>query len=318
MKGSSFSDSVVKTIEVTAYAKINLYLRVLSRRSDGYHNIETIYQSIDLADLLEFGLEEGEPTVNLTIEPHSIFKVPVDNSNLVFKALNLLKERTGEEFHKLRITLNKNIPVGAGLGGGSADAAATLIAINRLFSLGLDIEQLRELAGKIGADVPFFLQGGTALGTGRGDVIIPLQNNLLYYVVVVFPGFSIATAEAYKKYDLESAQKETDTIRRHISPAVSSMMEVLRQGSLKEFCSLMANDFTEVIEKLYPEIAIVRKELIDAGCCVAQLSGSGSAVFGICETQTQALQVLERVREKYKFTYLCKPTTKGVAINLKE
>ncbi len=309
---------MVRTLEVTAYAKINLYLRVLSRRPDGYHNIETIYQSIDLSDRLEFSVDESICNVSLALEPSSTFKVPADSSNLILKAFKMLKERKGDEIRNLRIILTKNIPIGAGLGGGSADAAATLVAINRLFSLGLKIEELRELAAQVGADVPFFLQGGTALGTGRGDVLKSLENNLMYYVIVVFPGCSIATAEAYKLYDMESAQKNVETITEHISPTVASMVDILRQGSLAELCSLLTNDFTEVIEKKYPEIAVVRNELISAGCSVAQISGSGSAVFGICMTPIQAQKVQEQVRKKYRYTYLCKPTAKAMEINFKE
>lgn len=309
---------MARTLEVTANAKINLYLRVLSRRPDGYHNIETIYQSIDLSDRLEFSMDESIRNVSLVLEPSSTFKVPADSSNLILKAFNLLKKKKGEDIHNLCIILTKNIPVGAGLGGGSTDAAATLVALNRLFSLGLKIEELRELAAEVGADVPFFLQGGTALGTGRGDEITSLENNLKYYVIVVFPGFSIATAEAYKLYDMETPQKDPGTISEHISPTATSIVDVLRQGSLAELCSLLTNDFTEVVEKNYPEIAIVRKELISAGCSIARISGSGSAVFGICMTHTQAQQVLEQVRKKYKYTYLCKPTPMAMNINFKE
>ncbi|MCD6385871.1 4-(cytidine 5'-diphospho)-2-C-methyl-D-erythritol kinase [Candidatus Sumerlaeota bacterium] len=297
---------------VKAYAKINLYLRVLGRRPDGYHNITTIYQTVDLADRLEFTFTSPDDSSLhsplLSLSPDSSFDVPTDESNLIIIAVKFLEKYADTKCKGLKIMLSKQIPIGAGLGGGSADAAATLVAVNRLCSLGLTQEELSNIALSVGADVPFFLQGGTALGEGRGERLSPLQNNLQYYVVIVFPGFSISTRMAYNSLEgLSSDVKE----------AVCEMQQIVRvlgEGDVNQLCELIANDFSPVLEKRYPELTNVRGSLLSAGCSSAMLSGSGSAVFGICESKEKAEIVRAIMEKKYPYVYICEPTLKGIEI----
>lgn len=294
---------------VKAFAKINLYLRVLSRRPDGYHNIETIYQSVSLADTLEFSRDLSVDRVNLYLFPNSAFIVSTDESNFVLRAVNLLQQSTEKEIRHLRIGLDKQIPVGGGLGGGSTDAAATLFAVNQLFSLGFNEEALLKIATSLGADVPFFFWGGTALARGKGEIISPLENNLQYYVIVVFPSFPITTTEAYKRLD----EYQGACFKKE--PQVNSIIEALKRGSLTELKDSMTNSFSEVIEGLYPETKTMREDLLAAGCLAAQLTGSGSAVFGICETIEESRRVKEIISKEYNYVYICKPTSQGMNIS---
>ncbi len=291
---------------VKAYAKINHFLRVLDKRPDGYHNLETVYQTISLADTLELSRDSGLSSVGFSLAANSAFPVPVDEQNLVLRAIRLAENAAARKLSGLRIILNKQIPVGAGLGGGSTDAAATLLAVNQLFSLELSLGRLLSLAAELGADVPFFLQGGTALGQGRGELISPLANSSRFYVVLVFPGFPIKTVEAYRSLD-ESRHGANKQPARQLQGIISA----LSSGTVDALCRCLNNDFSDTAEISYPELKSLRLAMLSAGCQGVQLSGSGSAVFGICRTLSQAHRTQELMKGSYEHVFVCEPTSHG-------
>jgi len=258
-----------------AFAKINLHLRVLGRREDGYHEIETVFQTITLHDRLTF-----EPLADGRIELScDTAEVPSDESNLVRRAAHALRERSGVRAGA-RIKLEKNIPAQAGLGGGSADAAVALLGLARLWTLAPGRAELVELGARLGADVPFFLTGGTALGTGTGASVTPLEDAPTRHLVVVTPGVKVSTADAYKALDAPALTKAESAANLSVSRAESGF-----SGSDRE---AMRNDFEAVVFRLHPEIGRAREALLEAGASAALLSGSGSGVFGFFDSKGEA------------------------------
>jgi 4-diphosphocytidyl-2-C-methyl-D-erythritol kinase len=253
-------------VTLPACAKINLDLRILGVRPDGYHDLRTVFQSLALADRVTVRRRRGPFT--LTCDAPG---VPTDRRNLAWKAASLLWRSAGlgtAEPRNLQVELEKRIPVQAGLGGGSADAAATLVALNRLWALRLDVPSLSRLAGRLGADVPFCLVGGTALGLGRGDDIYPLADPPPVDVVVIRPGFGVATSDAYRWYDEEPRTRRSSPGR----PAPAGW---------PSWATSLANDLEPAVIRHHPTIAAIRQALVDAGAFTAAMSGSGSAVFGL-------------------------------------
>ena len=262
---------------VRAHAKVNLDLRVFGARADGYHELRTVFQSIELHDVLTVAERPGP----FAIESRSA-AVPLDASNLVWKAANALWTalgRPGEPGDAL-VTIEKNIPVEAGLGGGSADAAASLLAFARLWG-GAPLALLREVAAGIGSDVPFFLSGGTALGLGRGEELYPLVDLPVHWVVVVRPAFGVSTAEAYSWYDEDRAAGLKDPRELQILPV-----------PWPSRAAQMVNDLEAPVVRRYPEIGEIRGVLKESGAIAASMSGSGSAVFGLFRTRAAAARVL--------------------------
>ena len=239
-----------------AFAKINLDLRILGRRDDGYHEIQTIFQTIDWYDEIHVARAErfhfsGPGT-------------PEDETNLVVRAVRAY-ERLSNAPAPVAIHLIKNIPVGRGLGGGSSDAAVTLMGLQRLFKRALDGDEVFQELRKLGSDVPFFTIGGKAEGIGRGDDVGRLDDEGGYWLVLVDPGVSISTAEAYSWLTLPT-----------------------KSNSIEGFRAQWGNDFEAPVFKRYPELAGIKDELVKRGAFRAALSGSGSAVFGQFETETDA------------------------------
>lgn len=257
------------TLTLPAFAKVNLDLRILGLRADGYHDLRTVFQSLALADTVTLTSTRG-PLVITTDDP----LVPTDRRNLAWRAASLLW-RTGRggrgEPRGVTIDLRKRIPSEAGLGGGSADAAATLIGLNRLWKLGLDTATLHRMAATLGADVPFFLVGGTALGLGRGDDIYPLADLPRVHVVLIRPGFGVATAEAYGWFDQEPRRARKEPPRRPTPAGWPAWAASLR------------NDLEAPVVRHHPTIGRIRQSLLDAGAAFAAMSGSGSTVFGLFE-----------------------------------
>jgi 4-diphosphocytidyl-2-C-methyl-D-erythritol kinase len=252
-----------------AFAKVNLDLRVLGVRPDGYHDLRTVFQSLALADTVT--LKPARGALRLTCDDP---EVPTDRRNLAWKAASLLwrSARLGRgEPRDVAIDLQKRIPSAAGLGGGSADAAVTLIGLNRLWNLGLDGASLSRLGARVGADVPFFLVGGTALGLGRGDDIYPLADMPKVYVVLIRPGFGVSTAEAYRWYDEDTRLTRQAVPVRPMPPSWPAWASALR------------NELEPSVVRHHPTIARLRQMLVDAGAVTAAMSGSGSAVFGLFE-----------------------------------
>ncbi len=261
----------VRRARVRALAKINLSLKVLGKRRDGFHELRTIFQTISLADRLEI---EFEPGPRRAIELVSSLEIP---DNLAVRAARALMEKLGVR-GRVRLVLDKRIPAGAGLGGGSSDAAAVLLALPALAGVRAPLGELAELAADLGSDVPFFLHGGTALGLGRGTELYPLPEAPALEGVLVAPGVRIATKDAYRAL----RRKLTTPRRSPIMDKFQALSWLLDRGlSPEEWSVFGENDFEEYAFGHYPELAAIRRALMSAGAKPVMLSGSGSALFGI-------------------------------------
>jgi 4-diphosphocytidyl-2-C-methyl-D-erythritol kinase len=270
-------------IKLPAFAKINLGLRVHGRRADGFHEISTVFQTINLHDNLTFQTRPDEG-LELVCSDSSI---PTGESNLVLRAAVALRERYGVRLG-VSIELEKVIPVGGGLGGGSSDAAVALVALVSLWGIKTDVCELMEVGARLGADVPFFLIGGTALGTGTGTEIRSLEDASKMHLIVVNPGVSVSTAEAYKALGAPALTKADTAVNLSVSRTEADFPDSLSD--------VTSNDFEAVVVRLHPEIGRARDALKDSGARSALLSGSGSSVFGVFESKWEA----ERAREVLK------------------
>jgi 4-diphosphocytidyl-2-C-methyl-D-erythritol kinase len=266
----------MKSVRVPAYAKVNLRLDVLGRRADGYHELRTIYQAISLHDTLELQAAR-EPGIELRIAGNSELAGEPGPDNLVYRAVYELGREIGLR-QGVRAVLTKRVPVGRGLGGGSSDAAAALLGLLRLTGKRIEAARLLEIASGLGADVPFFLHGGRALGIGRGDEIYPLPNLPRRHVLVISPReIAVPTKDAYHWLSEELTN----------SAAPSKLMR---------FCALcwspqggaLSNDFEAAVFPRYPRLAAIKRELLQQGAAEASLAGSGSAVFGVYQHPAKA------------------------------
>jgi 4-diphosphocytidyl-2-C-methyl-D-erythritol kinase len=272
---------VAVTVTVLARAKINLTLDVLEKRPDGYHEVEMVMQSIELHDRLEFTpVSEG---ITILVDGGD---VPSGEDNLVYRAAKCIRThggvRTGVEIY-----LEKAIPVAAGLGGGSADAAATLVGLNKIWGLGLTLPELMLLGEKLGSDVPFCLMGGTALARGRGEKLQRLQPCPPLGLVLVKPPFGVSTASVYRAYRPIRAEKKPD---------YRAMVEVI---TAKDPCGIalhLSNALEPVTFEMHPELAVIKEMLVEAGALGALMSGSGPTVFGL----TPELKAARTVAERYQ------------------
>jgi 4-diphosphocytidyl-2-C-methyl-D-erythritol kinase len=269
-----------RKVVARAHAKINLDLRVLGTRADGFHELRTVFQSLELHDVVVARARRGAFAIACR-DP----RIPRDETNLVWKAAHALWKTIGYagEPHDTLVGLDKAIPMQAGLGGGSADAAAALLALSRLWVGGrgpLNPQLLRDVAATLGADVPFFLWGGTALGLGRGEEIYPLVDLPRHFVVLVMPPFGVSTGEAYGWYDEERAQGS------HAQPPREIQVLPVPWPSR---AAQMINDLEPPVAARHPEIVQVQLQLRQAGAVGAAMSGSGSAVYGLFKTRSMAV-----------------------------
>jgi 4-diphosphocytidyl-2-C-methyl-D-erythritol kinase len=257
-------------VRVPAFAKINLGLEVLGVRQDGYHELRSLFQTIDLHD--ELVIRPRPRTLAVTCDHPG---VPRDERNLALRAALELRRHAGIE-RGAEIAITKRIPVGGGLGGGSSDAAATLMALDRLWGIGLGRAGLHGLARRLGADVPFFLLGGTALGLARGDEVYPLRRQVRGHVVLVDPGRPVSTAAVFARVDQSLTERQNS---HRIFRFVSSDLEGLRAFSL------LTNDLEQAALEEAPDLADqvrrIRGILVQEGAVLASLSGSGSSFFGL-------------------------------------
>jgi 4-diphosphocytidyl-2-C-methyl-D-erythritol kinase len=267
-----------RRLEVSAAAKVNLALEVLSRRPDGYHEIATVMQTVDLSDRL--WLEDAEALEVKTSAPG----VPADERNLAHRAAAALRDAAGLT-RGARITLDKRIPIAAGLGGGSTDAAATLVGLNRLWGLRWPAERLGEIAVSLGMDVPFFLRGGAAVGTGRGERLTPLGGAALA-LVLVNPRFAVSTADMYGR--VTPAMYSDGARTRDAADALESR----RAGRV---AASLYNGLEGAARAAYPQIGQMQAALLAAGALGAAMSGSGPTVFGVARSWEQARQIRARV-----------------------
>jgi 4-diphosphocytidyl-2-C-methyl-D-erythritol kinase len=264
-------------LTVRAHAKVNLDLRVLGLRADGYHELRTVFQTIELHDTLVCSETPGAFTLKCRAP-----NVPLDASNLIWKAAAALWSALGRpgDVRDTTIAIDKKVPVEAGLGGGSADAAAALFALARLWG-GAPLSLLREVGSGIGADVPFFLAGGTALGLGRGEEIYPLVDMPPHFVVIVRPPFGVSTAEAYAWYDEDRAAGVREVRELQMLPV-----------PWPSRAAQMINDLEPPVVRRHPEIGTLKAQLRELGAIAAAMSGSGSAVFGLFRSRAAAERAL--------------------------
>ena len=287
------------SLSLRAFAKVNYALEVRGVRPDGYHEISTVMQSISLHDELE--LERADEGFGLLVEPEGASIGP-NEENTVFRAWSLLREATGEEL-PVRVRLHKVIPAGAGLGGGSADAAAALVGLNEMFGLGVGDAELREIGVRIGADVPFCISGGTALGEGIGEVLTPLPPPPVHHLVVAKPDAGAETAGIYKAYDEHPGEKR---------PSVAPTLEALRAGDLEALIRSLGNDLAPVTEALVAEVGQLKEALARTGALDALMSGSGTAVYGIFGSEAAAREAHRKVGAS--FVTLCRPVASGLEV----
>ncbi|MCX7624750.1 MAG: 4-(cytidine 5'-diphospho)-2-C-methyl-D-erythritol kinase [Candidatus Sumerlaeaceae bacterium] len=255
------------TVELRSHGKINWYLRVVQRRADGFHEIETIYQEIALADEMIFEPMET-PECDILGMP---FELPKEQ-NLIWRAWKCMREHCGSVVEGLRVRIKKSIPACGGLGGASSNAATTLRAVNMLYKLGLADEQLEDFAASLGSDVPFFVRGGCAVGTGRGEMLQRVERVPSYSLLLAFPEAKVSTAEAYRR--LSTLQRPTPRY------SVWEVVKLLREGGIDELASAIHNDF-EILVNQEPWFTNACSTLKQFGCLRTFLSGSGSTVVGL-------------------------------------
>ena len=264
-------------LTITANAKINLGLRIVGRRENGLHLLHTLFQEIAFGDDVTL-TNRPKLKVILEVTGPAAGGVPTDESNLCIRAVTLFNERTGNG-RGIEMGLEKRIPAGAGLGGGSSDAAAVLKGLNELWQTGMTVPEMEGLAVELGADVPFFIRGGLQLGEGIGEVLTPLERALPWVVVLVIPPFGVDTAWAYSQF-----------ASRRSFPLPPAFDKLIAGEPIP--WEAFTNDFEEVVFPRYGQLAEIKRELLEAGAVHASLSGSGSGVYGLFEAtpQTDKLQ----------------------------
>ena len=272
-----------------APAKINLMLDVLHKRPDGFHEVEMVMTMIDLADRLEMS-EQPRDTIIITSQAGYI---PLDEKNLAFQAARLIKERYDVR-KGVHIHLDKKIPVAAGLAGGSSDAAATLRGLNRLWDLNIPLEELLSLGAELGSDVPFCVTGGSALATGRGEILKPIPNPPQCWAVVAKPPINVSTADVYGRL-------RSDNIHRH--PSAKAMVEALEAGSFQDMCQSLGNVLEEVTLNMHPEVQQLKEAMLKLGADGALMSGSGPTVFGLVSKESKVARIYNGLRGFCKEVY---------------
>lgn len=270
-------------MRLQAFAKINLGLDVLGKREDGYHEVRMIMQTIRMYDQLDMR-KSVEPGIHLTTNKKYI---PVDENNLVWRAAKLMMDTCGI-IEGVSIHLHKVIPVAAGMAGGSSDAAATLVGMNRLFHCGLSKEKLMELGVQIGADVPYCVLRGTALAEGIGEKLTVLPPMPDCWILIGKPGISVSTKYVYTTLDLN-----TDTVH----PDIDGMKKALEDGNLYGITERMGNVLQDVTIPAYPEVERIKEQMKTLGAVNAMMSGSGSTVFGIFDNEEKAQEACQKLRE---------------------
>lgn len=273
-----------KTYSTKAYAKVNLALDVLRKREDGYHDVRMIMQNLDIYDELDFSVVGNDGKI--TIEANRA-DIPTDERNLVYKAIKLICDEYNIN-PSIHVKLTKNIPVEAGMAGGSTDGAAALKAINHMFSLGASQKRLMELGVRLGADVPYCVLGQTALSEGIGEILTPIDCRLDCVVVVAKPKVNVSTGMIYNKMQLDKLLQRPD---------IDGMLEALLKNDVNGVASRMLNVMESVTAVMYKEIEDLKQAMKDEGALNAIMSGSGPTVFGLFTDKDRAQRAAEYIRE---------------------
>jgi len=271
---------------VKAPAKVNLVLRVLDRRSDGYHNVWSLMQAVGLEDELRI---RRRPDVEGVVLRCDDPQLPTDASNLVHRAATRVLQAAGRQ-GGVEVHISKRIPIGGGLGGGSSDAAATIAALNRLLDLQWSGSEMARVGAGLGSDVPFFFHAPTAIVRGRGEDVVPFRLSGRRWIVLVNPGFPIATQWAYERLSR----------MRSGAPPLSPELTALTQGGIgtwEDVIPIMVNDFEEALRPTHPALAEIKQTLLDSGAEAALLSGSGATVFGVFRQEESATHSSDILRQ---------------------
>lgn len=264
-----------------APAKINLGLDVLYKREDGYHELEMVMASVDLADRLTI---EELPEDQIIIETNKAF-LPVDKRNNVYQAAQLLKERYGVE-KGVKIAIQKQIPVAAGLGGGSSDTAAALRGMNRLWNLGLSTDELIEIGVKIGTDVPYCLYGTTSFVGGKGEIVAPIKPMPPCWVVLVKPRISVSTRTVFPKVDVDKIHH----------PNIAALKAAIAENDYEQMIANMGNSLEDITIERHPVIQQIKDRMVKYGADVASMSGSGPTCFALCQKHSRAQRVYNALK----------------------
>ena len=270
-------------MELKALGKINLGLDVLGRRENGYHDVRMVMQTLYLYDQITIEKTE-KPGIELST---NLFYLPVNENNLAYRAADLLMQKFGVE-EGVKITLEKHIPVAAGMAGGSSNAAAVLYGINRMFSLGLSQEELMERGVKLGADVPYCIMRGTVLAEGIGEILTPLPAMPRCTVLVAKPPISVSTKLVYEKLDAHEIEDHPD---------IDGVLEGLERQDLKKIASSMGNVLERVTVEEYPGIEEIKEMMKENGALNAMMSGSGPTVFGLYSDKRMAKEAAQKIKE---------------------
>ena len=296
----------MEQLKQKAYAKINLSLDVVRRRDDGYHEVKMIMQTVGLYD--ELTMEKCGQGIHVTVSMGDGFlgeTLPADENNLVYKAAKLIMDRY-ELCEGVRIHLDKHIPIAAGMAGGSTDAAAVIRGMNGLFRLGMDLEDMKKLAVKIGADVPYCIEGGTQLSEGIGEVLTPLRAAPAFLLLIAKPDISVSTKYVYENLNLH-------TLTAH--PDVDGMAPAIEKGDSAGIVSRMENVLESVTLEKYPVIRKIKTVMKENGAWNALMSGSGPTVFGIYNNREEMEKTARLLREGKLAKQIFITTVKG---NIKE
>ena len=281
-------------MELSANAKINLTLDILRRREDGYHDLQMVMQSVTLADALTLTPAQGEEGCAAS----NLHFLPTGGKNLTQMAAAAFRAAAGTG-GEVDVSIQKHIPVCAGLAGGSADAAAVLRAMNALTGAGLSLARLAEIGARVGSDVPFCVLGGAALAEGRGERLTPLPCLPFCHIVICKPPFSISTPQLFARVNVRKIVRRPDT---------AGVAAALEAGDLAGVARRMYNVFEDVLEpRRLAEINEIKSVLIDCGALGASMSGSGPSVFGLFEDEARARDACARLRESYRDVFVCAP-----------
>ena len=276
-------------MKIKAYGKVNISLDVVGKREDGYHLLSMIMQNIDLYDEIEVEKQE----CGIILECNKSY-VPVDNRNLAYKAAEIFKERY-DIVDGVKINIEKNIPVSAGLAGGSTDAAAVLKVMNKLFNVNATEEELMELGLKLGADIPYCIHGGTALCEGIGEIITPIKSFRDKIIVLVKPAFGVSTKEVYKNFNLEK-------VKQH--PKTAEIINAIENDDLNFVASNMKNLLENVTLRKHKILIKIKEEMNACGAINSMMSGSGPTVFAFFDDMLKAQRCFEKMKKKYSDVFI--------------
>lgn len=288
-----------------AYAKVNLGLRILDRRPDGFHELRTVFQTISLGDPIRVGWQPGRKTkIELACSDPELENA----ENLAWRAAEALLARVGRR-GRVRIEIEKRVPAGAGLGGGSSDAGAVLRALTLLLP-SVPAGQAHEVAASLGSDVPFFLEGGRAVGIGRGEELYPLPEQKRQWMVLATPGVHVSTAHAYRALEASRGALTPDR-KGFILRGFCAGFRASSRADAIELAGALTNDFEDIVFRQFPELQTIKLELLRVGAKQASMSGSGSALFGVFEGRAAALGAYAALTGKGVNAHLVRTVSRG-------